>query len=187
MKLGKLIAEGCVGKVFEYEDGTIIKVTEDPSEYKIADLLKGKTLEHIADYIDFEVGKFLVKERIEESPDYVKSEIRKLEKLWDDSLINAYELFDYFNHYLDSGKKDFMLYRTPNKFIDSLILSKEKKSFIKSLQIFVSLVNIVTELYNLGLYNIDWNEENFGYKNERLALFELGGAKIRKKGNTNKK
>lgn len=181
--LGKLIAEGSTGKVYEYKKGLVVKVTTDASEYTLAYKFENKPFEHIAEYrgyMDDTPVNHIIKERIQQYPGKIYADISRLVKHWDDSLIHTSDLFDYLNEYLKTGKKAIMEYRAMNKFVDYISTIEDKREFVEVSHLFVQLISIVTELYKLGIYNIDWNEENFGHKNKRLALFELGGAKIKK-------
>jgi hypothetical protein len=186
--IGNIIGDGSSGHVYSYGKDYILKVTYDTSEGLIAETLLGTELEHIAEYrgatkVHGTGETIIIKERIQEYPGKIYADISRLVKHWDDSLIHTSDLFDYFNECLKTGKKSVMEYRATNKFIDYISTIEDKKEFVEVSHLFVQLVSIVTELHYLGIYNVDWNEENFGHKNKRLALFELGGAKIKKNKN----
>ena len=181
--LGKLIAEGATGKVYEYQEGLVVKITNDFSEYTIANKLDGKSLKHIAEYRGFLPDvpvNHIIKEHIQPYPGSIYKMVSGLVKHWDDSLLNTSDLFDYINNYLRREPKPFLHCRVPLKFFDYLHTIENRVESVRMAYFFIQLSCIIQELHDLGLYNIDWNEENFGLKNNKLARFELGGAKIHK-------
>jgi hypothetical protein len=179
---GKLIAEGAVGKVYDNEDDTVTKVMTDDREYKLAQQLLGVRFKYVANYISASTKfcKYLViKEKISDST-YKVNDFTRLAEHWDEALLHSHELFEYLNQYLKEGIKPLKTYRVTDKFITYLYTIPDRGEALFNQRLFMELCELVQELKNLNIYNIDWNPENFGSKRDHIALFELGGAKIKK-------
>ena len=179
---GKLIAEGAVGKVYDNNDGTVTKVMTDDREYKLAQQLIRVKFKYVANYLSAST-KFckymVVKEKIDKGT-WDAKRCATLSKYWDDSLVNTHELFDYFNQYLKEGIKPLREYRAPEKFFSYLYTLSDTRTAALNTWLFMELCELVQELKDRKVYNIDWNPDNLGGKNGHVALFELGGAKIKK-------
>lgn len=174
----KLI-KGHTHKIYDNGDGTITKELKSLDEELLSGFNGVRILNYVArclSYTGDDKVIRVVKEKIEDLTEVGKT-ISCIQKHWDDSLFSTYELFDYINKFLLSDKKSFMYFRVPNKFIDYLHTTKH----IKCTYMFNHLCQLVQELKDNNIYNIDWNVENFGLKHNHLALFELGGAKLKKK------
>lgn len=188
-----LIYENNITQVFDNGDGTVKKVTQLHNEVDVAAYLQGKELTHVANYIKTEITMLddperaivsITKEKLY-NWDLLEFEIQQLIKYWDDSLIHAHDLFNYFNEYLViTGDKPLLEYRTPTKFIKYLegFKNNPRSNYLTMVSLFKDLCNMVEELHSFRIYQVDFNSANFGYKgNHKLALFELGGAKIKDK------
>ena len=180
----KLIGEGLHGKVYDNGDGTVVKITSDPSEYVLAkELKKLKTkFKYVSNYKKLEFNGIeykITKEKIEVD-DTLPQEITSLEHLWNDSLLNSHELFEYISQYLKNGIKSFMEYRSVHKFHEYLQSLKNTRQAVLKGYLFIQLCRLVQELKDNNIKGVDWNPENFGRRTGKLALFELGGAKIKK-------
>lgn len=169
--------------IYEYSEEVVIKKTRYKDEYDLSLKLKGEYLYYTANVIDccdFNYDKgvsdyFIVKEKIEES---LKAQeiIVSLCRIWDDDAESALSLFDHIEQYLSGPSKYMYNYvYTPYKFQQFLY---DKRMWDESRK-FSELTLLVNELRKHQLYNIDWHPNNFGLKDGRLALFELGGAKIK--------
>lgn len=173
----RLIAEGATSKVYDNCDGTITKVFNgNPNE-----ILPGIDVPHMKYVANCKVYsnciEEVVKEKIYIRPD-IPEYLAEISRHWDNSLLSSHELFDYLNEYLRSNKKPLKELRTPSKFIDYLYVI----GCGNSIGIVVyDLFALVQELKDFGIYNVDWNPENFGFKHGNLALCELGGAKLHRK------
>ncbi len=162
------------------DGGGIIKQTSDSSEYKIFDHLKNikcsSNFEYVANCYAFgnvseENIYILFKEKIEESL-LVQNNIVSLCAEWDKFAKSAYSLFDHIERYLPGA--DNIKYG--NLITVEMFLDRQTMSIKKIMQ---DMILLVEELAHYKIYNIDWHPGNFGLKNGHLALFELGGAKIR--------
>jgi hypothetical protein len=189
LMVGKqLISSGAHGSVYDNGDGTVTKVTNNEAEVELCGWLSDINFKYVANCYDEEDYTYhvirkeweIIKEKIDHWV-LLPYQLKHLSKHWDDSLLNSQELFDYINEYLKTGDKAFLAYRTPNKFIDYLYTLKSKGHGADMANLFGQLEELVQELKDNDIYNIDFNELNFGYKNDHLALFELGGAKIKQK------
>ena len=175
-----ILGKGKHGTVTDNFDGTVTKITTDSSEFDLFHTTMSIQFKYvsniIATTIELDSPRFycLVKEKLQHD-DHLPAKIKELEKAWDDSLVHSQDLFTFINSYLESdGAVPFEYMRAVITFHRYLYV--EYKTI---LPLFFELAELVQELKSHNIYFIDWNEANFGLKNNHLALFELGGAKIK--------
>jgi len=187
-----LIGQGANGKVYLNEDGTVTKVVVGECRELLPDLYvkAGRDqLDCVARVISRntfitagEETHYIVKERIEQSEEVIEN-IRQLVKMWDDSLVHMDNLFGLISYYLQSvnNSTEFSGRRSTQVFLRYL----QTYNNPKLITTFCQLVHIVDELKYAGIYDVDWNEENFGLadrgEGKVLTMFELGEAKYKKK------
>lgn len=176
----RLIAQGATSKVYDNGDGTVTKIAS-ASEREPLPGLDLPEMEYVAKCLSKQLNGphiFILKEKIGRW-DLLKFEIGHIAKHWDGSLINSKDLFDFINDYLQGPDKQFCELRSCKKFKDYLYCTLGKpESMVNK---FEQLCHLVQELKDVGVYAVDWNEENFGVKNNHIALFELGGAKVKRR------
>ena len=185
-----LIGEGAHGKVYRNGDGTVTKVVQfDKQCYEelLPSLYSGrKNIEGVAKALALHVNyhsansgtMYIVKEELLKNAT-VEGILNRVMKVWDDSLINSNNLFDFIEQYLRGNQKTtFRNTRSVQEFLKCLNLNAPRCTLV-----FLDLVSIVEELKAEGIYNVDWNIENFGWRFEtsKLTMFELGEAKYKKK------
>lgn len=176
-----ILGKGKHGTVTDNFDGTVTKITTDGSEfdlffYTIRDIEFKYVSNVIETTIESDKPRFycLVKEKLQHD-EKIPAKIKQLEKAWDDSLVHSQDLFAFINSYLEAdGAVPFEYMRAVITFHRYLYV--EHKTI---LPLFFELAELVQELKSYNIYFIDWNEANFGLRNNHLALFELGGAKIK--------
>lgn len=186
----KLIGEGSYGKVYSNGDGTVMKVVEihgTPYEELLPNLCKGrKSIEGVAKaisvYVKYHVTGYatmhILKEELMKNAT-VEGILNRIMKVWDDSLVNSHNLFDFIEQYLKGNQKTvFGQTRSVKEFIKILHLNSPL-----CIDIFFELIDIIEELKAEGIYNVDWNIENFGVREStnKLTMFELGEARYKKK------
>lgn len=186
----KLIGEGAYGKVYSNGDGTVtkvVKIDKDPYEELLPALYSGrKNIEGVAkalalhmDYHSANSGiMYILKEELMKNAT-VEGILNRIMKVWDDSLVNSHNLFDFIEQYLKGNQKTiFRETRSVKEFIKCLNFNAPR-----CMPVFLDLVSLVEELKAEGIYNVDWNIENFGWRWEtgKLTMFELGEAKYKKK------
>ena len=162
-----------------YTDGYwIVKYTDDISEYEIAKVFQGKKFSFIAEYIgayphDDLIGYFIIKEKININKNFENS-IEKIFDLWDNEICTgAFTLDYYIRQYLNT---DESLGIRGQYSIQSF--SKQLPKDLK--EVFNEFLDIIEELKSNKIFFVDFNPDNFGEKNDHLALFELGKGKIKK-------
>lgn len=170
----KLIGSGAYGKVYDNGDDTVTKVVDLPSNELIllnGELLNLKYVARVLDATSSESILEIIKEKID-SKHKIHKAMLKMGKIWDESLLSGYELFDYIEDYLEGDC---------NLPLAGLRTVREFSYYYTSSTLFLELCSLVQELKDHGIYNVDFNEENFGLKDGHLALFELGGARVKNK------
>jgi hypothetical protein len=184
------IGEGAHGKVYSNGDGTVTKVVKTdgkPYEELLPSLYYGrKNIEGVAkalaikvDYHSANSGTiYIVKEELAKNA-YVEMILDRIVQVWEDSLVNSNNLFDFIEQYLKGNQKTvFGQTRSVKEFIKILHLNSPL-----CIDIFFELIDIIEELKAEGIYNVDWNIENFGVREStnKLTMFELGEARYKKK------
>lgn len=186
----KLIGEGAHGKVYSNGDGTVMKVVKTDKE-PYNELLPGlykdrKNIEGVARALSMKIDYYgpnsctiyIEKEELVKNA-YVEMILDRIVQVWEDSLVNSNNLFDFIEQYLKGNQKTvFGQTRSVKEFIKILHLNSPL-----CIDIFFELIDIIEELKAEGIYNVDWNIENFGVRKStgRLTMFELGEAKYKKK------
>ena len=176
--MSEILGKGKRGTVYDNGDGTVNKITTFESECSEYHIYKNYNFKFIANvrkigYLPFgdKIVYCIVKEKIDNDAD-IKCCIKNLEHLWDDNLISTHNLFDYFSTYLQSNFSNLPELHAVDKFTKVLLGKKLPL-------VFKQLIELIQELKDNNIYNVDWNIDNFGLKDNHLALFELGGTKIK--------
>lgn len=181
------IAEGAHSHVYDNGNGTVTKVPKEEGYHELLPGIHTRKMKYAANvlstvvYPNIEGLQSIVKEKLSLPDSSFYFLLEDLLKEWDDSLLHAYEMFDFIEARLIDYKKPFTELPVVGKFNDYLLSKSDKGKAVRLSYLWIQLIQIVQELQNLGIYNLDWNPENFGYKEGRLALFELGGAKLKNK------
>ena len=170
----KQLGRGGYGYAFEIPGNKVMKVTADVSEYINALELKGRNNKHIVNVYDvYEIAEPYIDVYV------IISEKLKQDKSIQSGMNDIYGWFhdvkersgfpweyvsDFVNDIMDDGVKKY------SKVINQMLKDINPKSNDFSKQ----LINVLMDASKNNI-NIDFHDENFGYKsNGNLALLDLG-------------
>ena len=151
-----IIGVGDFGKAYRLDDGKVLKITKDKTEYLTAKQLKGENYKHLVHIYDY--GEYL--DRYFIVMDYIEPLEGEDKRLWDSKI----EYYSIRNHFID-------VHTTDDKFLEFLNTSDyiEVINYWKNLMI--QRPTIVDELSKNGIFDV--HSGNVGKRGDTIIFFDL--------------